>query len=180
MPSHVPLSLLTIMFSIFSFILVICHKLWRNNDMGSWLRLLTAYKIGLLPHWSAVGSLEVSIRDIVRCVDHRECSLKLILTETQAQSTTKLIYIDYIAAQTCRNNPEMRTCILIILVASLLADIASGCKKDKPCYNYATHKYDKACKCKDAKYNYKHPKYCGHYETLGDGCQTIDGQRWEK
>ena len=70
--------------SMFSFISVICHKLWRNNDMGSWLRLLTAYKIGLLPHWSAVGSLEVSIRDIVRCVDHRLCSLKFILAETQA------------------------------------------------------------------------------------------------
>ena len=71
----------------------------------------------------------------------------------------------------------MRTYILIILVASLLADIASGCKKDKPCYDYGMKKYDKACKCKDAKYNYKHKKYCGHYETLGSGCQTIDGQR---
>merc|ERR1712027_263344 len=75
-----------------------------------------------------------------------------------------------------RNNPEMRTCILIILVASLLADIALGCKKDKPCYDYGMKKYDKACKCKDAKYNYKHKKYCGHYETLGSGCQTIDAR----
>merc|ERR1712117_367074 len=51
-----------------------------------------------------------------------------------------------------RNNPKMRTCILIILVASLLVDIASACKKDKPCYDYGMKKYDKACKCKDARY----------------------------
>ena len=74
----------------------------------------------------------------------------------------------------------MRICFLLILVASLLADIASGCKEKKAkksCYDYATKKYDKTCKCKDVKYHINHPKYCGTYTTLGPYCQTTDGQR---
>ena len=56
--------------------------------------------------------------------------------------------------------------VLILLVVLQMADIASGCKKDK----------DKYCK-KHPKYAAKHPKKCPPARKPPPYCATLDGQR---